>query len=93
MSNSTTALHANAVIDAQVMAFALAFATRDVEDQEQLIEDVMRSIAKRADDAISKTAVDLLLTDALRNSIFAECMERLGKIKRSTLAIAKDLRD
>lgn len=93
MNDSATFLHANAVIDAQVLAFTLAFATREVEDQQQLIEEVMRRLAKQTDDALLKAAVDLQLTDATRNSIFAECMERLGKIKSSTLAIARDLRD
>lgn len=93
MNETSTHLHANALIDSQVIAFTLAFATKEVEDQQQLIEEVMSRIAKQTNDAIAKTAVDLQLPDATRNSIFAECMERLGKIKSSTHAIARDLRD
>lgn len=93
MNESIAILRARSIIDFQVMATALAFATRDVDNQVQLIEDVMRSIAERANEDISATAVDLALPDAVRNSIFAECVERVASIKRATLAVARDLRD
>lgn len=92
MNESIAILRARDIIDVQVMAFVLAFATKDVGQQDQLIEDVLRAVAKTADDAISKTADDLALPDAVRNSIFAECMEHLANIKRSTLGVARDLR-
>lgn len=93
MNESIAILRARGMIEFQVMAAALAFATRDVENQDQLLEDVMRAIARDTERAIAATAVDLALPDALRNSIFAECMEHLANIKSSTLGAARAMRD
>lgn len=83
---------ATKIIDIQVLATVLALATRDLEDQDGYIKDVLRDISIRADNALTQIAKDSGIPDALRNKLYAECAEHTASIREAALGVARGLR-
>lgn len=93
MSNSFDASQVRQVIDLQLLATLFALATRDFENQDEVIIKTLREISGAADRALTTTALNMNLSDSLRNEMFAECADYIAQIKGATLGVARKIRD
>lgn len=71
----------------------LALSTKDTEAQEDLIQDLIKETAKQIDKTLTSGTKTIGLPETTRNALFAECTERLADIKKTAVAIARNLRD
>ncbi|KQP35872.1 hypothetical protein [Pseudorhodoferax sp. Leaf274] len=92
MSTDIDTSTAKDIVDLQVLAYVVALCTRDLENQDAFIGEMLDGIARRSDGAITKIAENMDLPESLRNQLFAECADHVAHLRMSALGVARDLR-
>lgn len=93
MTDSEIAAHAKDIINQQLLAVALALATKDRDDQIPYLVNLIDATAKEAGMAIEKAFNQFGAPESSRNHLFAECVEHAANIKRMSIGLAGALQE
>ncbi len=89
MTDSEIADHAKEIINLQLLAIALALATKDRDDQIPYLANLIDSTAREAGDALAKAFEEHKDYLNARNLMLAECVEHAERIKKMATGLAR----